>query len=570
MAPSRPDTSRITRHFATIADGRFGPRQVHYRRVGAGPVVLCLHQSPLSSRDMLATMERWKNHFTCIAPDTPGFGLSDPLGVDRAETADYADAVVEFMDAIGVERAAVYGFHTGAMITGAVAQHHPDRVACAVANGYVILTEQARADIVANYLPAFAPSWDGSHLAWLWSRMREQVIFFPWYSKSSADRLRYTLPSPEQIHTGLLDFLRSGDNYRVGYRAAFTMRSDVALQRVRVPTLVTAQDTDVLARDLRRIRRPSASVTSKPGGDAARTLDLCRDFILQHAPPAAPPAPAAAALPCRLWQDWVDVAGGQLRIRRSTDATAGRTVLVLHDAIGSTEAVHEIARGFIGRRPVIALDLPGQGESDDTLGARTTVAGQARAVAQALRKLGLEELDVIGVGGGGLVGAELARQQPRAVRHLVIAGAHWFEPALRRRLREHGAPQIRPNWYGGHLLEAWHLVRDQALFFPWCERGPAGIVERTPSLDPADVHARAFDLLRSGERWRDATLAQLDYVLQKRVAGLRVPLRFAAAVWDPLFALTQRAAKESRRGPFVRLPDAAFDWAEALQPFLDA
>jgi hypothetical protein len=113
-------------------------------------------------------------------------------------------------------------------------------------------------------------------------------------------------------------------------------------------------------------------------------------------------------------------------------------------------------------------------------------------------------------------------------------------------------------------------VRDQALFFPWFERGPAGIVKRTPSLDPVDVHARAFDLLRSGHRWRESTLAQLDYVLQKRVAGVRVPLRFAAAEWDPLFERTQRAAKESRRGPFLRLPDAAFDWAEALLPVLDS
>ena len=99
-------TSVITRHFATIPQGRFGPRQVHYRRVGKGPVVICFHQSPMSSRDMIATMQRWQEHFTCIAPDSPGFGLSDPLGVAQAEMSDFADAAIEFMDAIGVERAA--------------------------------------------------------------------------------------------------------------------------------------------------------------------------------------------------------------------------------------------------------------------------------------------------------------------------------------------------------------------------------------------------------------------------------------------------------------------------------
>ena len=48
--------ARITRHFASIPGGRWGPRQVHYRRTGRGPVLILLHQSPLSSRDVIATM----------------------------------------------------------------------------------------------------------------------------------------------------------------------------------------------------------------------------------------------------------------------------------------------------------------------------------------------------------------------------------------------------------------------------------------------------------------------------------------------------------------------------------
>jgi hypothetical protein len=34
---------------------------------------------------------------------------------------DFADAAIDTMDAIGIERAAVYGFHTGAMISAAIA-----------------------------------------------------------------------------------------------------------------------------------------------------------------------------------------------------------------------------------------------------------------------------------------------------------------------------------------------------------------------------------------------------------------------------------------------------------------
>ncbi|NBU24755.1 MAG: alpha/beta fold hydrolase [Gammaproteobacteria bacterium] len=386
-------TPAITRHFATITGGRWGARQVHYRRAGSGPVVLCLHQSPLSSRDMLATLARWHPHFTCIAPDTPGFGLSDPLGVPRAEMTDFADAVVEFMDALGIARAAVYGFHTGAMITLALAAHHPQRIACAVANGVVLLTEQERADMVEHYLPPLLPAWDGSHLAWLWARLREQTIFFPWYRAAAAARLGGGLPPPATLQGALLDFMRSGDHYRVGYRAAFTLRSDEALRRAAAPLLATAASTDVLSKQLPRIRNAADCVTVRPGGTPEETLDLCRDFISRHARgrAAVPAAAPAAALPCLMRQDFVAVPGGQLRLRRNDDAS-GIPVVLLHDATGSADALRGVARGFIGRRPVLALDLPGHGESDAApLRGKPTIDSHARAVVTALDALGTSD-----------------------------------------------------------------------------------------------------------------------------------------------------------------------------------
>jgi hypothetical protein len=63
--------------------------------------------------------------------------------------------------------------------------------------------------------------------------MREQTIFFPWYAEVT--RRPHAAPTcrpPDALHGGLLDFMRSGDHYRVGYRAAFMMRSDLALREV--------------------------------------------------------------------------------------------------------------------------------------------------------------------------------------------------------------------------------------------------------------------------------------------------------------------------------------------------
>jgi len=561
-------SSEITRHFVSIRNGRWGARQVHYRRVGSGPVVICFHQSPLSSRDMLATMQRWKNDFTCIAPDSPGFGLSDPLGVAQADIGDFAEAAIEFMDAVGIERAAIYGFHTGAMISAAIAARFPERVVCAAANGYVILTEQERADIVENYLPAIEPKWDGSHLTWLWARMREQVIFFPWYRKSLADRLPIDVPAPEAIHNSLLDFMRSGDNYRVGYRAAFTMRSDLALRETTTPILVTAAKTDVLSKHLANVRRAARCVTVTAGGTVEETLDLCRNYIKQHKHPKASRLQSAAGLPGVLQQDYIDLPKGQLRVRRNDEA-AGRTVLILHDAAGSSELVREWAGGFIGRRPVIAINLAGHGESDPLLPAgKNIIEDHAKIIAQALGVLGTETVDVIGLAAGGVVGLALAKLRPSRVRRLVMIDAPYLDETLRREYLKNGIPDIKPVWFGGHLLEAWYVMRDHGLFWPWFRRNRSGIIWQEPQIDPAMIQAQVLELFRSNGMWQRTQQAALAYPLKRQLRGLENKLVFAAAEWSAQRSDLQRAAKELSGVQFVELPRAKADWARTLLPHL--
>ncbi len=563
-------SNRITRHFASIADGRWGARQVHYRQVGTGPAVLCLHQSPLSSRDMLATMERWKGKFTCIAPDTPGYGLSDPLGVSHAEMSDIADAVIEFMDAIDLEKAAVYGFHTGAMISVAVALKYPERITCCTANGYVVQTEQERADFIANYLPAFVPQWDGSHLTWLWSRMREQTVFFPWYRKSLAARMHIDMPAPETLHAGLLDFLRAGDAYRVGYRAAFTMQSAQAVAALKVPALITATDTDPLARDLVRLTKHPANVSVQPGGDGNATLDLCAAFIAKQKTPKPHLPEQTAPLADRLWSDYVDVPGGQLRARRSLSGS-GRPIVVQHDAASSVDIIEPLARGFVGLRPVIALDLPGHGESTAQLpNGKITVNTYAKAVLAALKTLGVDEFDFIGTWGGGLVGLELATLVPKRLKRLVMADAMYHSPELLKELKTHYTPDIQPNWHGGYLLEAWHLMRDQGLFWPWFKRQKAHIIRKPPYLDPAMINKRVLDLFRSQGNWRRAYQAHFDYPIRAKLKQNRVPTLVVSPSWDPQFEDGERLSRDFPGIPFRKVSDDFASWGTELLPFLNS
>ncbi|MGD9597179.1 MAG: alpha/beta fold hydrolase [Steroidobacteraceae bacterium] len=561
--------TRITRHFATIDGGRWGPRQVHYRRTGRGPVLILLHQSPLSSRDLIATMQRWQRHYTCIAPDTPGYGLSDPLGVTHAEMDDFATAVIEFIDAIGVAKAAFYGFHTGAMMAAMVAARHPERVHAVVANGYVIPTTAERAELVAEYLPPFAPTWDGAHLAWLWSRMREQVIFFPWYSKDPADRMALTLPPPEVLQANLVEFLRADDHYRVAYRAAFTMPAAETLREITVPALITASHTDPTSRYLARATDPAPAVTVRECATPAATLDLALAH-LRRAPSNAAPKPAATrAVAGRLWRQLLDMPAGQLRALRNDDA-AGRPVVVIHDAIGSSDSVAQVAASFIGRRPVVAIDLPGHGESDDTLPrGRATVGAYALALRKALDALRIRECDIVGVHGGGLVGLELAHTAPRRVRRLVLVGPPCFDRALQAQLRSGYIPAIDIDWHGGHLLHAWHFVRDQGLFWPWFERTKEAIIRGGVQVDTGRVHQRVLELLRAPGVWQRAYRAHFSYPVTARLRAVKVPTLLAAADRDPMRDYALAAAQAHPATAFCALPANEREWGRVLMPFLD-
>ena len=82
-------SSKIKTKFQTIK-GKFGERQVRYLTAGSGPVIFLLHQSPKSADEYKPLMEMWSNDFLMIAPDTPGFGASDPLESQKVTIEEIA------------------------------------------------------------------------------------------------------------------------------------------------------------------------------------------------------------------------------------------------------------------------------------------------------------------------------------------------------------------------------------------------------------------------------------------------------------------------------------------------
>lgn len=98
---------------------------------GAGPAVLLLHQTPRSSDEYRAVVPRLADAgFRAIAMDTLGFGDSDRAPEPTIEA--FAAGACALLDALGIERAAAVGHHTGGVVAVELAAAQPERVAAIV------------------------------------------------------------------------------------------------------------------------------------------------------------------------------------------------------------------------------------------------------------------------------------------------------------------------------------------------------------------------------------------------------------------------------------------------------
>jgi pimeloyl-ACP methyl ester carboxylesterase len=506
----------VTRHFVTL-----GRRQVHYRRAGHGVPVLLLHPSPESSAEFLPLITRLSRGFTVIAPDTPGNGLSDPLDETWPEMSAFADALVAVMDALDLKQAALYGYHTGGLCALEMARRHPQRVSLCVVNGYLQMPQAIQRDIVENYFVQLAPvDWSGSHLTWLWSRMREQWNFFPWYKKTLAFRTAFDPPDAAALQVSVMHMLAAGDGYRGAYRAAFAFDAPNAVAEIQAPTLITCARDDILFPSLQAMPRPADCVIV----EAADTLAECEDLLeraLTAAPSqsVAPPAPMTLPVDGDIWSDMIQVAGLSLHARRSASGS-GPAILFIPDIDGSSRVWERTMRPFLGRRPVIAIDPPGRGESDPwPQGAAPTVVAQAEIISYALRKLGYADIDLIADKNGAALAVALADMPGTAIRHILL-----LEPPLQGGLPDRPPLSLTPDDHGCHLLKAWHTVRDRELYYPWYDRRlEASITWREPDLDPAETHQRTLALLACIDALPAFQAAADAYPVRDRLIALDIP-----------------------------------------------
>ncbi|MCG8507449.1 MAG: alpha/beta fold hydrolase [Sphingomonadales bacterium] len=477
-----------------------GARQVHYRLAGNGPPLVLVHQSPRSSAEYLPLIEAWSTYFTVIAPDTPGNGLSDPLPLEDPTIPDYAEALAAFLDAIGVSRAAFYGFHTGAATAACMARLFPERVTQAVANGFAMMGEEERADFLAHYLPEILPSWDGAHLAWAWARIREQTLFFPWYKAEAGTRMIYDVYGPGDAHEQLMDMLAVGNDYRAPYRAAFAFDKKTVFEGATAPLTIMAAPPDPLYAHLDRLPEPPETITVYRGRDREDALAKALE-ILRAAEDGGAEIDTAFRFPDGggLARRYVDVAGSQIHLRCGPDR-GRRPLVVLHDIGFSGRALAEELAELAETHTVIAPDLPAHGASGVT-GAGGSLGGTGAALAEALDAVTADGVDILAFGHSAAVAGDLGDRLGPRVGRTVLADA--LLPQGRDDYQERYFPDLTPQAAGGHLLAGWRFVRGRALFWPWYdERAAAVIPTDRAALEPARLQEELIAHLQAAPEHR--------------------------------------------------------------------
>lgn len=544
--------------------------QLHLRVGGAGPPVVMLHPSPLSSTAILPIAEGLVPHFSVYALDTPGYGLSDPLPRKPQSLDDYLPVFARALDALGLGRICLYGCATGAQFAVEFAKRWPERIDLLVLDtaGHIDAEECER--IVRDYFPDVTPQRDGRHLVTLWQMVRDLFVFFPWCDARDASRVDRDLPPPGVMQAMLLDYLRAGPHYDWAYRPAFYNERAERTHAVRVPTVLTRWEGSIALRITDalidsglppnfEVLRLGPSMAERVQGIASL---LREKYRASGATPIRGGVPASGQGPRRLF---VDAAAGPLHARFDPRGS-GVPLVLLHSATGSGALLARAAAGWADRRPVLVPDLPGHGESpwpaDPAAAGPLDLA--VEVLERALAALGLDEVEIVGQHYGALVGLELARRRPRGVVRLVAVGLPWLRAEESVVATDEAAPSIAPVLDGTHLLRAWYMLRDSALWFPHHRRERSHALRSDPHFDAAALHQRVVEIMKIGDRYREVLRAQAEYPIAQRLGESGIDIVLGRVPGDGFGLRAEFAAAVAARARVVELPRDPGGWAASL------
>ncbi len=231
----------VRRSYIDVSSG-----QIHVRCAGDAaaarrPPLLCLHMSPASGLVYERFLHAMGEDRIAVAPDTPGFGNSDPLP-EFPEIADYARTMWQTVDALGLTVPIdLMGYHTGSLTIVEMARQQPERAGRLVMVSAPLWAAEELAALqdVYDHEPIFTA--DGERLAALWQ----------WFNRFFRVGTVNTVEDAARI---FYERLSGRERHWWGHRAAFNYDLAPALAALTHRVTVLNPDDDLVLNTRRAAR----------------------------------------------------------------------------------------------------------------------------------------------------------------------------------------------------------------------------------------------------------------------------------------------------------------------------
>lgn len=145
--------------------------------------------------------------------------------------------------------------------------------------------------------------------------------------------------------------------------------------------------------------------------------------------------------------DWLDVAGTRARLLRRDGAPDGPTVVLVHGLGGGATNWLPVMHGLASIGDVVAVDLPGFGETAPARPGAARPRNNARWLATVLHALDAGPVVLVGNSMGGLIATFVAGGHPELIANLVL-----LCPAIPQHLAATRVSRIHVSGFGPMLV----------------------------------------------------------------------------------------------------------------------
>ncbi len=463
---------------------KIGDQIVHYRSAGNGLPLLLLHPSPNSSKLLLPLIQALSEHFLVVAPDIPGYGLSQPLVSDFQDIKDYAFFFSQFLEELGFNRIAIYGTATGAQIAIRFGLEFPQKTAHLFLDNAAHFTDEQSTKILETYFPNLQAQYDGSHLPKIWTFVNDLFLFFPWSWSKNENRIHAPHPPDAVLQMVAMDFLQAGGNYDRAYRAAFIHEKVKHVQALTVPTTYFQWKGSILKPYMDSLLEhplpENINVFTTPADRIARQQIMVQQINKDY---TNGDTHIALAFNNGLKeQGYIRLKEGDLHYYFHQNKT-DEILLVLHDLRSSAAVALEEYLHLIRDKSILAISLPNHGDSD-TFDIAFEIELIAALIKKSLDQLGIQQLSIFGFGWPKKVSDFLSEKYTSIQSVNLPITVKSPLPKL----------EIRAN--GAHLMDAWFYLRHRILFKNPNERTVENIQALVADLDPEMIHLELLEWLK--------------------------------------------------------------------------